>query len=563
MDMLKQFLLGKRSLFENLKVCTEETKFFSKHCKLHPVIHIDLGGVRGNSFADVKRKLALAINSAFQEHQYLVKETDDGTLAWASEKLSISHIDVKYFEVFYDREKCVTLSEAHLEDSLKFLSKVLHKHYEEKVFVLINEYDPPAVGLVFEPCPNKDDIGLIIDCLKGFMANTLKFNKDIERSLIFACVRLAGSLSGDAARVIKHYPFLSDLRYAQYLGFTDEEVKQLLELPEVKAACGKVTFEIITKWYDGYMVSNSPLKIFSNWSVLNLLEKVYTTGTLKYLYFGIDTGYVINLEKLFAEPSVRKKIEDIVSGGEVMIRKVKSLSVEHLKSLNELISLEFDEISEENVELFLQFLADCGYFNILPVNERNHNDITETENEVKYYIEEYYSTLKIPNFEIRQHISHTCYSEALSIKNKYNLNSENIVRYLNALQLVLESTSEGKFVDLANAVLDLFSQSAQGQITNESELHHILYTLVYNSRCFITHSEVQIRKIRMGPGKANTLDMVIIFKEIGIIFEYKLDSKSALEALKQIFESRYHTKFDEPDYRHVSKRIYAGLAFNI
>jgi hypothetical protein len=41
-----------------------------------------------------------------------------------------------------------------------------------------------------------------------------------------------------------------------------------------------------------------------------------------------------------------------------------------------------------------------------------------------------------------------------------------------------------------------------------------------------------------------------------------VDSKSAQEALKQIFEKRYHTKFDEPDYGHISKKIYAGLAFN-
>jgi hypothetical protein len=43
---------------------------------------------------------------------------------------------------------------------------------------------------------------------------------------------------------------------------------------------------------------------------------------------------------------------------------------------------------------------------------------------------------------------------------------------------------------------------------------------------------------------------------------WKVDSKSAQEALKQIFEKRYHTKFDEPDYGHISKKMYAGLAFN-
>ncbi|EFA09525.1 hypothetical protein TcasGA2_TC011627 [Tribolium castaneum] len=182
-------------LFENLKICTEETQFFSKHCRSHPVIHIDLGSVRGSSFTEVKHKLALAINCTFEEHSYLVKKTDDGTLAWASDKLNMSSIDVEDFENFYVKKKCASSSEADLEHSLRFLSKVLHTHYEEKVFILIDEYDAPAVGLVFESCPNKDDIGLINDCLKRFMANTLKFNNYIKRSLIFACVRLAGALS--------------------------------------------------------------------------------------------------------------------------------------------------------------------------------------------------------------------------------------------------------------------------------------------------------------------------------------------------------------------------------
>ncbi|XP_064214254.1 uncharacterized protein LOC135266849 [Tribolium castaneum] len=565
MDMLKQFLLGRKSLFENLKVCTEEIRFFSKHCKLHPVIHIDLGPVRGSSFTEVKHKLALAINRTFREHSYLMKTTDDGTLAWASDKLHISNLKIASFEKFCNREKCIMLSEADLVDSLRFLSEVLHTHYEEDVFVLIDEYDA-VVGLVFESCPNKDDIGLINDCLKHFMANTLKFNDFIKRSLIFACVRLAGAFSGDAARVIRYYPFLSDLRYAPYLGFTDEEVKHLLELPEVKAACGKVTFKTITEWYDGYMVSNSPLKIFSSWSVLNLLKRVYTTGTLKYSSFWIiNPGHVKNLGKLFAEPSVREKIEELISNGEVKIRRVTSVNVQHLKSLQQLISLEFDEISEEIVELFLHFLADSGYFNILSIDKKTDDIETNTEDEdedeewADFENDSTFCVLKIPNFEIKQHVRNLCYSEALAVIRKFHLNARSVKNYVSALNILLQSTSERAFVDLANAVLVLLSESQK--IMNEKELHHILYTLVYDSRYFETHSEVQIKKKRKGPGIANTLDVVIISKYVGIIFEYKMNSKSANEALQQIFEKQYYTKFDEPDYKHISKKIYAGLTF--
>jgi hypothetical protein len=41
-----------------------------------------------------------------------------------------------------------------------------------------------------------------------------------------------------------------------------------------------------------------------------------------------------------------------------------------------------------------------------------------------------------------------------------------------------------------------------------------------------------------------------------------MNSKSANEALKQIFERQYYTKFDELGYERISKKIYAGLAFN-
>jgi hypothetical protein len=79
-----------------------------------------------------------------------------------------------------------------------------------------------------------------------------------------------------------------------------------------------------------------------------------------------------------------------------------------------------------------------------------------------------------------------------------------------------------------------------------------LYTLAYNSRYFVTQSEVQIKKNKKGPRIANTLDVMIIIKNIGIIFEYKMNSKSANESLNKIFERQYYTKFDEPDYEHIA-----------
>lgn len=50
--------------------------------------------------------------------------------------------------------------------------------------------------------------------------------------------------------------------------------QKLLELPEIKATCWKVTFKKITELYDGYTVPSSILKIFSSWLVLNLSQPI-------------------------------------------------------------------------------------------------------------------------------------------------------------------------------------------------------------------------------------------------------------------------------------------------
>ncbi|KAH0818462.1 hypothetical protein GEV33_004329 [Tenebrio molitor] len=91
--------------------------------------------------------------------------------------------------------------------------------------------------------------------------------------------------------------------------------------------------------YSSYLcVQKLKLLVGNSWSVLKLLKTVFTIGTPKYSSFWIDTGYVKNLEELFAEPSVREKIEEIISCGELPVQtwKVDSKSAqEALKQIFE------------------------------------------------------------------------------------------------------------------------------------------------------------------------------------------------------------------------------------
>ncbi|RZC42582.1 hypothetical protein BDFB_013981, partial [Asbolus verrucosus] len=189
-------------------------------------------------------------------------------------------------------------------------------------------------------------------------------------------------------------------------------------------------------------------------------------------------------------PSIRKKIEQVIPvDNKIVIRTVQSVTLEDTKSLNKLFDLDFIELSEETVDLFLQFLADSGYFNMSPVEElkqeidKKDNEAekeTEDENEEEYPAQTY-SILRVPNFEIKQHLIEACYGEALNIVIKYHLRPMDIRTHVNALRSVLVHTNE----------------------------RNILFTLTYNSRYFVPHSEMQIKKTKKGSGIAPTLDMII------------------------------------------------------
>ncbi|KAF2905415.1 hypothetical protein ILUMI_00767 [Ignelater luminosus] len=183
--------------------------------------------------------------------------------------------------------------------------------------------------MVFTTCSNKDDIALIDNLLRDFMADSPKFNDFIKHSLIFACVQLVEAFSGDAAG--------------------REEVVELLQRLEVKNICGTLKqFVIVLKDLGNSMESNKP----------------------EYSSYWTDTGHVKNFESLFIDPSIQEKIEQVfTTDGKIKeIRMVKSVTFKNITSLNELISSEYNKSSEEIGDLFLQFLADSGYFNIFQVD---------------------------------------------------------------------------------------------------------------------------------------------------------------------------------------------------
>ncbi|WP_157905710.1 AAA family ATPase, partial [Rickettsia endosymbiont of Culicoides newsteadi] len=97
-----------------------------------PVISINFKDVKGSNYQEIESGIKNQVTNLFTNHRYLKRyiTTDEKLLDEAQkEKLN------RYFTGKLDKED--------LKDSLRVLSEVLYKHFGQKVYILIDEYDTP------------------------------------------------------------------------------------------------------------------------------------------------------------------------------------------------------------------------------------------------------------------------------------------------------------------------------------------------------------------------------------------------------------------------------------
>lgn len=133
MSMLKCFFeIGSdKALFDGLKI-TQEKKLCQEYMGRFPVISISLKSVDGPDFQTASMALRRVIGNEARRFSFLLE----------SERLSPDD-KALYQGIRVIRDGMFTMKDSILIDSLRTLSELLHKHYGEKVILLIDEYDVP------------------------------------------------------------------------------------------------------------------------------------------------------------------------------------------------------------------------------------------------------------------------------------------------------------------------------------------------------------------------------------------------------------------------------------
>ena len=274
-----------RKLFDGLYI--SNSPLMSEQGK-YPVIFISMKGVTGHtwksSFSDIKLK----IKELFKDYSYLVDSFD------------------KYDKL--DFEKYIldieNLGEADLKKSLHILTKLLCKYYNQKVILLIDEYDSPILSAV-----EKGYYTEMKDFLRAFYGDALKTNEYLQMGVLTGIIRVTQAGIFSDLNNIENYTILKK-SYSQYFGLLEAEVEEALRYYGIEYKLDEVR-----AWYDGYNFAGT--EVYNPLSILKYIKEkelesywINTSGNalIMEIIANSDDRVIKDLEKLFEE----KELETVV-----------------------------------------------------------------------------------------------------------------------------------------------------------------------------------------------------------------------------------------------------------
>lgn len=300
MSMLKCFfeIGGKQDLFEGLEIA-DEKELCDKYMGKFPVVSISLKGVSGDSFETARSMMCSVIGKEALRFRFLL----DSKRLSSEEKMMYSQlimIDSKYAQIF-------RMSDSVLMESLKTLTMLLEKHYGQAVIVLIDEYDVPLAKAF-----DNQYYEQMVLLLRNLFEQALKTNKSLYLAVLTGCMRISKESIFTGLNNLKVLS-ISDVRFDEYFGFTDADVKKLLEYYRLSEV-----YHTMKEWYDGYQFGN--IEVYCPWDVINYCDTRRTDkDAMPQNYWANTSGN--DAVKHFIEKSdngtVKREIERLVAGEEI------------------------------------------------------------------------------------------------------------------------------------------------------------------------------------------------------------------------------------------------------
>lgn len=293
MSMLEHFFSveGDKSIFDGLKI-SKDKKLCEEYMGKHPVISISLKGINAASYEAAFELTVKTIKGAVQKAGFL-KMSD-----------KLGEDEKKEYRAILDEN----MSEATLFWSLKNLSELLEKHDETKVILLIDEYDVPLAKAFENGYYDK-----MVFLIRNLLEQTLKTNNSLKFAVMTGCMRISKESIFTGLNNLKVLS-ITDERFDEYFGFTDEDVKEMLRYYDREDH-----YEEMRNWYDGYRFGSTD--VYCPWDVLNHCDKIKENAAAFPENYWVHTSSNEAVKKIIqmsGNITTKREIERLLAGEEIV-----------------------------------------------------------------------------------------------------------------------------------------------------------------------------------------------------------------------------------------------------
>ena len=344
MSMLKCFFeIGTdKSLFDGLAV-SKEKELCEKYMGKYPMVFVSLKDVDGLTFEDAYDMLREIIRKECVRLQFLMNS--DALTDAEKEPMK---------RLLGNRPERVDI-----KNSLALLCALLEKHCGQKPILLIDEYDVPLDKAYYHGYYPQ-----MIDLIRAMFQAALKTNSSLFFAVLTGCLRVSKESIFTGLNNLKVCS-ISDVKFDEFFGFTDEEVRAMLSAYGLESH-----YEETREWYDGYRFGGQD--VYCPWDVINYCDDLLSNPRQKPRAYWMNTSGNDMVRRLIdrsTNGTTQMEIERLIAGETIT------------KTLNEQLTHNEVDASIENIWSLLYM---TGYLTAVDYPDGNRYE------------------LRIPNREVRQ-----------------------------------------------------------------------------------------------------------------------------------------------------------------
>ncbi len=480
-------------LFKEFKIA-DEKEFCKKHQNKYPVINISLKGVKETNWDKCLEKFKDLISELYQKHRNLLQSDK----LEQNDKQIIENIILK------------TANDAEFKGSLKKLSYYLKKYYNQKVIILVDEYDAPIINAFNNTNPpikspdkeNKTFYENIISFMQGFLGDVYKGNEDnLEKGLLTGVMRVGRESIFSEWNNFRVYSITSPYFDSKF-GFTEQETIKLLNyfnLGDRKAE--------IQKWYNGYTFG-ATTHIYNPWSIVN-----YIAGEKEgFKPYWVNSGDYSLIKSRIIEIGVKDYIQDLIEG--------KTIE----KELKE--NFVFTDF-EINNNLIWTLLTDNGYLTQIEKAKYGNYKLRIPNNEIKIVFTDIIKSWIDENVKIKRE---------LLIETAEDLINNRLTQFEKGFRKIIQDTLS--YFDTAEKT---DAETKELEITHE-QIYHV-YTL--GLLTILTDDFIIKSNRESGEGRYDILLIPYDKTKNGIVIEIKTIEKQKETEQNDKFKARINKAIEK------------------